>query len=177
MRAGGARPAADPGGGQRSAGDARHPRIRQIVKGGQVRNEAPAWRIERLGVFLRLIGPQEAEEQKLLKAIEQAGRRETIPKGVGPLTFEESRRDVGDWARFNDDPEHARAPRSGCASYHVAIAAQQWRPLSSRRITPPDGAHPCGAAFGWLPRSSRLRPVPAQIHQWRQTKITQRQLV
>jgi transposase len=69
---------------------------------GKIRAEAPSWVIERLEVFIRLIGPLETEEQKLTAAIEEAGRRESIPKGVGPLTFEVLRREVGDWSRFTN---------------------------------------------------------------------------
>lgn len=69
---------------------------------GKVRADAPAWVIERLEVFIRVIGTLETEEGKLTSAIEEAGRREAIPKGVGALSFEVLRREVGDWARFTN---------------------------------------------------------------------------
>ncbi len=71
----------------------------------QVREEAPDWVIERLEVFIRLLTPVEAEEKALTEAIEEAGRKTKIPKGVGPLSFEVLRREVGDWSRFNNRRE------------------------------------------------------------------------
>ncbi|MDF1756670.1 MAG: transposase, partial [Verrucomicrobiales bacterium] len=68
----------------------------------QITAEAPDWVIERLEVFIRLITPVETEERKLTEAIEEAGREVKIPKGVGPLSFEVLRREVGDWSRFNN---------------------------------------------------------------------------
>ena len=68
----------------------------------QIRDEAPDWVIERLEVFIRLITPVEAEEKALTEAIEETGRQTKIPKGVGPLSFEGLRREVGDWSRFNN---------------------------------------------------------------------------
>ena len=64
--------------------------------------EAPAWVVERLEVFVRLIEPLEAEEVKLTEAIQEVGRQQEIPRGVGPLTFEVLRREVGDWSRFRN---------------------------------------------------------------------------
>jgi transposase len=71
----------------------------------QIRDEAPDWVIERLEVFIRLITPVETEEKALTEAIEEAGRQTKIPKGVGPLSFEVLRREVGDWSRFNNRRE------------------------------------------------------------------------
>jgi len=68
----------------------------------RVRAEAPEWVIGRLELFVRLIEPLEAEELKLMEAIQEAGRRQKIPRGVGPLTFEVLRREVGDWSRFTN---------------------------------------------------------------------------
>lgn len=67
-----------------------------------IRSEAPAWVMERLRVFIVLIEPVEAEERKLTEAIQEVGRQRKIPKGVGPLSFEVLRREVGDWSRFNN---------------------------------------------------------------------------
>ena len=68
--------------------------------------EAPGWVIERLMVFIRLIEPMEAEEKAMTLAIQEEGRRRAkIPRGVGPLTFEVLRREVGDWLRFNNRRE------------------------------------------------------------------------
>jgi len=68
----------------------------------RITDEAPDWVIERLDVFIRLIGPVEAEERELTGAIQEVGSQRKIPKGVGPLSFEVLRREVGDWSRFNN---------------------------------------------------------------------------
>ena len=70
-----------------------------------IRSEAPAWVMERLRVFIKLIEPVEAEERKLTEAIQEVGRERKIPKGVGALSFEVLRREVGDWSRFNNRRE------------------------------------------------------------------------
>lgn len=64
--------------------------------------EAPEWVIDRLKVFIRLIEPIEAEERAMTRAIQEKGRQTKIPRGVGPLTFEVLRREVGDWSRFKN---------------------------------------------------------------------------
>ena len=64
--------------------------------------EAPAWVIERLRVYVRLIEPMEAEEKAMTEAIQEVGAETQIPRGVGPLTFEVLRREVGDWSRFTN---------------------------------------------------------------------------
>ena len=57
--------------------------------------------IERLEVFIVILGPLEEQEVKLMRAIQEAASEQKIPRGVGPLTFEILRREVGDWSRFN----------------------------------------------------------------------------
>ena len=64
--------------------------------------EAPEWVIERLKVLTRLIAPMEAEEKAMTEAIQEVGAEAQIPRGVGPLTFEVLRREVGDWSRFTN---------------------------------------------------------------------------
>ena len=64
--------------------------------------KAPAWVIERLEVFIVILGPLEEQEMKLMRAIQEAAQEQKIPRGVGPLTFEILRREVGDWSRFNN---------------------------------------------------------------------------
>jgi transposase len=71
----------------------------------RIRSEAPAWVMERLKVFIKLIEPVEAEERRLTEEVQEAGRARRIPKGVGPLSFEVLRREVGDWSRFNNRRE------------------------------------------------------------------------
>jgi len=69
----------------------------------RIETEAPEWVIERLQVFARLIAPMEEEEKVMTAAIQAEGlRRATIPRGVGPLSFEVLRREVGDWSRFQN---------------------------------------------------------------------------
>jgi hypothetical protein len=53
----------------------------------------------------------EAEEKAMTAAIQEAGSQRKIPKGVGPLSFEVLRREVGDGSRFNNYPEQAQALR------------------------------------------------------------------
>jgi len=67
-----------------------------------IRSEAPGWVVERLEVFIRLIEPIDAEEAKLTAVVEQVGGEVKIPRGVGALTFEVLRREVGDWGRFTN---------------------------------------------------------------------------
>lgn len=54
---------------------------------------------------MKLIEPVEVEERKLTEGIQKVGRKSRIPKGVGPLSFEVLRREVGDWSRFNNRRE------------------------------------------------------------------------
>lgn len=68
-------------------------------------SEAPEWAVDRLKIYIRLIEPVEAEERKLTEAIKEAAQDHKIPKGVGPLSFEVLRREVGDWSRFNNRRE------------------------------------------------------------------------
>ena len=44
----------------------------------------------------------EAEEKAMTEAIQEKGAETQIPRGVGPLTFEVLRREVGDWSRFTN---------------------------------------------------------------------------
>jgi transposase len=69
-----------------------------------IRAEAPEWVIEHLEVFSRRIQPMEAQANKMTEAIQEEGlqNQARIPRGVGPLTFEVLRREVGDWARFTN---------------------------------------------------------------------------
>ncbi|MDG2124843.1 MAG: transposase [Verrucomicrobiales bacterium] len=67
-------------------------------------SEAAGWVVERLEVFIWLIGPVEAGEKKLTEAIQGACDLK-IPKGVGLLSFEVLCREVGDRSRFNNRRE------------------------------------------------------------------------
>jgi transposase len=63
---------------------------------------APEWVIEMLEVFIKILTPLEEQELKLMHQLQEAARERKIPRGVGPLTFEILRREVGDWGRFNN---------------------------------------------------------------------------
>jgi transposase len=78
-----------------------------------IRSEAPGWVVERLEVFIRRIEPIDAEEAKLTAVVEQTGGEEKIPRGVGALTFEVLRREVGDWARFTNRRQVSNQPPAG----------------------------------------------------------------
>lgn len=67
-----------------------------------VKVQAPAWVIERLEVFIVILGSLEEQAAKLTNAIQEAAQEQKIPRGVGPLMFEILRREVGDWSRFNN---------------------------------------------------------------------------
>ena len=67
-----------------------------------IRAQAPGWVQERLQVFIALIVPVAAQEVKLTEALQEAGQQRKLPRGVGPLTFEVLRREVGDWSRFHN---------------------------------------------------------------------------
>ena len=70
-----------------------------------IQSDAPGWVVERLDIFIRLIEPVGAEEWNLTEQVQKAARDQKIPKGVGPLSFEVLRREVGDWSRFNNRRE------------------------------------------------------------------------
>ena len=53
-------------------------------------------------MLTRLIAPMEAEEKAMTEAIQEKGAERQIPRGVGPLSFEVLRREVGDWSRFTN---------------------------------------------------------------------------
>jgi len=44
----------------------------------------------------------EAEEKAMTEAIQEKGAETQIPRGLGPLTFEVLRREVGDWSHFTN---------------------------------------------------------------------------
>jgi len=67
-----------------------------------VQKLAPAWVVERLEVFIIILKPLEEQELKLMHQLQEAAQEQKIPRGVGPLTFEILRREVGDWGRFNN---------------------------------------------------------------------------
>lgn len=113
-------------------------------------SDAPAWVVERLKIYLKLIEPVEAEERKLTEQVQEAARDQKVPKGVGPLSFEVLRREVGDWSRFNNYPAlRARSAVKAPPIVDAAIAAgavsrsvELYGPL-------PTGAQQRGQATGW----------------------------
>ena len=67
----------------------------------EVRFKVPAWLVERLQVFRRLLAILTAELKAATVALEAAAPA-ARPKGLGGLTFEVVEREVGDWNRFDN---------------------------------------------------------------------------
>jgi transposase len=63
---------------------------------------APERVIELLEVFIKIQTPLEEQELKLMRHLQEAVGGREIPRGVGPLTFEILRREVGDWGWSNN---------------------------------------------------------------------------
>lgn len=61
----------------------------------------PAWLVERLAVFRRLLATLTAELDAATRALEAAAPA-TRPKGLGGLTYAVVEREVGDWGRFDN---------------------------------------------------------------------------
>jgi transposase len=80
---------------------------------------APEWVIEMLEVFIRILTPLEEQELKLMHQLQEAARERKIPRGVGPLTFEVLRREVGDWGRFNNRRQ-VSSYTGLCAREHIS---------------------------------------------------------
>ena len=58
----------------------------------------PEWVIGLLEVFIKILNPLDEQELKLMHQLQEAAKEGEISRGVGPLTFEILRREVGDWA-------------------------------------------------------------------------------
>ena len=69
-----------------------------------LRRQLPAWLVERLEVFRRLLTGFTAELEAATAALEAAAPA-VRPKGLGGLTYEVVEREVGDWSRFNNRRE------------------------------------------------------------------------
>jgi transposase len=67
----------------------------------KLRLKMPAWLVERLEVFRRLLGTLTTELEVATTALEAAAP-DTRPKGLGGLTSEVVDREVGDWDRFKN---------------------------------------------------------------------------
>jgi len=61
----------------------------------------PAWLVERLEIFRRLLAVLTGELDTATRALEVAAP-EVLPKGLGGLTFAVVEREVGDWNRFTN---------------------------------------------------------------------------
>jgi transposase len=61
----------------------------------------PAWLVERLEVFRRVLATLTAELERATSALKKAARG-GLPKGLGGLTSEVIDREVGDWSRFKN---------------------------------------------------------------------------
>lgn len=71
----------------------------------RIEEQAPPAVKDQLERFVRLIEAVEAEVNALTEAVEGACEAASLPRGIGPLTFEALRREVGDWARFRNRRE------------------------------------------------------------------------
>jgi transposase len=67
----------------------------------QLRLKLPAWLVERLEVFRRLLAALTLELDGATAALEAAAPA-VRPKGLGGLTYEVMEREVGDWTRFDN---------------------------------------------------------------------------
>jgi transposase len=66
-----------------------------------LRSELPAWLIDRLEVFRRLLEVLSQELQAAAAALEAAAPK-LRPIGLGALTYETIEREIGDWNRFQN---------------------------------------------------------------------------
>lgn len=67
----------------------------------KLRVRLPAWLVERLEVFGRMLAALSAELALATQALEKAAPAER-PKGLGGLTYEVVEREVGNWDRFHN---------------------------------------------------------------------------
>ena len=61
----------------------------------------PAWLVERLEIFVRLLKALEEEEIRLRAQIEAAAPK-GLPKGMGAFTLQAAEREIGNWNRFKN---------------------------------------------------------------------------
>ncbi len=66
-----------------------------------LRAALPAWLVERLEAFRRILARLQ-EEEKLARAQVAAASPRTLPKGLGALTLQVVEREIGDWTRFKN---------------------------------------------------------------------------
>jgi transposase len=66
-----------------------------------LKEKLPGWLVERLEVFRALLQVLDAQLRKLTQAVE-AQAPAVRPRGLGALSFEVIRREIGDWRRFNN---------------------------------------------------------------------------
>ena len=67
----------------------------------RLRLKLPAWLVERLEVFRRVLATLTGELEAATTALEKAAPA-LRPKGLGGMTYETVEREVGDWNRFNN---------------------------------------------------------------------------
>lgn len=67
----------------------------------KLKDKLPAWLVERLEVFRRVLSTLTAELEALTTALEKAAPA-VRPKGLGGLTYEVVEREVADWNRFEN---------------------------------------------------------------------------
>lgn len=66
-----------------------------------LRETLPGWLAERLEVFRAMLQVADAQVRKLTQVVE-AQAPAARPRGLGPLSFEVIRREIGDWRRFTN---------------------------------------------------------------------------
>ena len=66
-----------------------------------LQDRLPAWLVERLEVFRRVLATLTSELDAATSALEEAGPK-VRPKGLGGLTCEVIEREIGDWKRFKN---------------------------------------------------------------------------
>ena len=67
----------------------------------KLQTKLPAWLVERLEVFRRVLASLTAELDAATRALEKAAPA-ARPKGLGGLTYEVVEREIGDWNRFSN---------------------------------------------------------------------------
>lgn len=67
----------------------------------ELETKLPEWLAQRLQVFCRILAALSAELEKLTAELEAAAPA-VRPKGLGGLTYEVIRREIGDWTRFKN---------------------------------------------------------------------------
>jgi transposase len=104
----------------------------------RIKAQAPGWVVERLQVNATVIVSEEAHERRLTGALQKAGGKKKIPRGVNLLTFEVLPREAGDWSRFSNrrqvssyaglcPHEHGTVSERGDPRVRAILVEMVWR--------------------------------------------------